>query len=182
LVAATPGPPRDNDAMSALPPLGAPHSLDPRFIPLERLSGLISNAFVSLGSLFVLLMAGLGAPMPSRLFWALAVAWVVASLGLVWLSYQWPAVAYRHIAYTVEADGLQIRRGVFWRTVIDVPRSRVQHTDVSQGPLERRFGLSALVVYTAGTDHSRVDLPGLAHERALQIREHLLPREESDAV
>jgi hypothetical protein len=82
----------------------------------------------------------------------------------------------------VEADGLQIRRGVFWRTVIDVPRSRVQHTDVSQGPLERRFGLGALVVYTAGTDHSRVDLRGLSHDTAFAIRDHLLPHQRDDAV
>jgi membrane protein YdbS with pleckstrin-like domain len=168
--------------VSALPPLGVQQSLDPRFVPLERTSGLIATAFVALGALVVLLMAGLGAPLPWRLFLALAVAWVVASLGLVWLSWQWPAVAYRHIAYTIETDGLQIRRGVFWRTVIDVPRSRVQHTDVSQGPLERRFGLGALVVYTAGTDHSRVDLGGLAHDTAFAIRDHLLPHVRDDAV
>ena len=68
-----------------------------------------------------------------------------------------------------------------WRTVVTVPRSRVQHTDVSQGPLERRFGLGTLVVYTAGTDHARVSLGGLAHAHALRIREQLLPRGD-DAV
>jgi membrane protein YdbS with pleckstrin-like domain len=71
---------------------------------------------------------------------------------------------------------------VFWRTVVNVPRSRVQHTDVSQGPLERRFGLGALVVYTAGTDHARIDLGGLAYETAIALRDHLLPHERDDAV
>ena len=45
----------------------------------------------------------------------------------------------------------------------NVPRSRVQHTDVSQGPLERNHGLGTLVVYTAGTDHAKVELGGLDH-------------------
>ena len=58
-----------------------------------------------------------------------------------------------------------------WRKVINVPRSRVQHTDVSQGPLERGHGLGTLVIYTAGTDHARVDLPGLDHATALRIRD-----------
>jgi membrane protein YdbS with pleckstrin-like domain len=82
----------------------------------------------------------------------------------------------------VDASGILIRRGVFWRRVIHVPRSRVQHTDVSQGPLERGHGLGTLVIYTAGTDHARVDLHGLDHAAALAIRDHLLPGEGEDAV
>ena len=68
-----------------------------------------------------------------------------------------------------------------WRSVTHVPRSRVQHTDVSQGPLERRYGLGTLVVYTAGTDHARVSLPGLAWETALALRDELrLDRSDDD--
>ena len=63
-----------------------------------------------------------------------------------------------------------------------MPRSRVQHIDVSQGPIERRYGLGTLVIYTAGTDHAKVVLSGLEHGRALRIREHLLPSEAGDAV
>ena len=77
-----------------------------------------------------------------------------------WLSYVWPEVHYRHLSYVLDAEGIEIRSGVWWREVISVPRSRVQHIDVSQGPMERSFGLGRLVVYTAGTDHSRVELAG----------------------
>lgn len=56
-----------------------------------------------------------------------------------------------------------------------MPRSRVQHTDVSQDPIERGFGLGTLVIYTAGTDHARVDLSGLEQATALRIRDYLLP-------
>jgi len=90
-------------------------------------------------------------------------------------------IDYRHASYRLDEQCLEIRRGVFWRTIVTVPRSRVQHTDVSQGPLERRLGLGTLVVYTAGTDHARVSLGGLEHARALRIREQLLPRGD-DAV
>jgi uncharacterized protein len=71
---------------------------------------------------------------------------------------------------------------VVWRRIINVPRSRVQHTDVSQGPLERSHELSTLIVHTAGTEHARVALPGLARATALGLRDQLLPRDDRDAV
>ena len=82
----------------------------------------------------------------------------------------------------VDDAGLEIARGVYWRTVTNIPKSRIQHTDVSQGPLERRYGLGTLVVYTAGTHHSEVKLPGLEFTIAQRIRAHLLPRDHGDAV
>jgi membrane protein YdbS with pleckstrin-like domain len=71
---------------------------------------------------------------------------------------------------------------VVWRRIINVPRSRVQHIDVSQGPLQRTYALGTLVIYTAGTDHAKVELRGLSHARALRIRDHLLPSGGDDAV
>jgi membrane protein YdbS with pleckstrin-like domain len=71
---------------------------------------------------------------------------------------------------------------VYWRKIINVPRSRVQHTDGVAGPLERHHGLGTLVVYTAGTQHSEVTLAGLEFTIAQRIRAHLLPRDHGDAV
>jgi membrane protein YdbS with pleckstrin-like domain len=69
---------------------------------------------------------------------------------------------------------LLIQRGVLWRTETRVPRTRIQHTDVSQGPLERSFGLATLVVHTAGTRFAVVDLPGLLTSDAEALRDALL--------
>jgi membrane protein YdbS with pleckstrin-like domain len=71
---------------------------------------------------------------------------------------------------------------VLWRSVIDVPRSRIQHSDVSQGPLERRFGLATFSVYTAGMRHAGVRLHGLAHDRALALRELLMQADDDDVI
>jgi membrane protein YdbS with pleckstrin-like domain len=161
---------------------GVERRLDPRHISHQQRVGWIVTAFLTGVSFLAALV-----------FWArtgfsligLAVAaggWLVFSGLLAWHAQAWPEIAYRHASYKVDGQGIEIRRGVFWRTIINIPRSRVQHTDVSQGPLERTHELGTLVVYTAGTDHARVDLQGLAHARALRIREHLLPTEDSDAV
>jgi membrane protein YdbS with pleckstrin-like domain len=155
---------------------GVDHSLDPRVIPLQRIGGAIFTALIAIGSLVALLLAGDGS------IWLRLAVWLALVLLVAWKSYSWPARAYQHTSYRVDDQGIEIRRGVYWRVVINVPRSRVQHIDVSQGPIERRYGLGTLVVYTAGTDHAKVELGGLEHGRALRIREHLLPSGSTDAV
>jgi membrane protein YdbS with pleckstrin-like domain len=162
---------------------GLDHRLDPRVITLQRITGGLSTAVIAAGSLvgigFNLLRDG---DASAARFIALPALWVVAVMLLAWQSLAWPPRAYEHTSYRVDDQGIEIRAGVFWRVVINVPRSRVQHIDVSQGPVERRFGLGTLVIYTAGTEHAKVDLEGLEHGRALRIREHLLPSGASDAV
>ena len=153
------------------------NSLDPRFISLQRFLGWYWTAGVSL-AVVVSSVVVLG---PRRWYWSLLL-WAVVTPLLAIYSYRWPEVEFRHIAYRVDDDGIEIRSGVFWRAVSNVPRSRVQHTDVAQGPLERKYGLGKLIIYTAGTQHSRVVLPGLEHQTALSIRDHLLPRQAVDVV
>jgi hypothetical protein len=165
---------------------GVDHPLDPRIIPLERITGAFTVVFIAFASFAAVVSGSVAALTAGRVSW-LAVppffgAWTLANAAFAWHMYRWPAVAYRYASYRVDDQGIEIRRGVFWRRIINVPRSRVQHTDVSQGPLERRYGLGTLVIHTAGTDHARVVLEGLDHGVALRIREHLLPGETSDAV
>jgi membrane protein YdbS with pleckstrin-like domain len=90
--------------------------------------------------------------------------------------------AFARTAWRVSDELLEIRRGVWWRDVVTVPLSRVQHTDVTQGPVQRRFGLATLVVHTAGTQHATVTLEGMSKELAEAVRDHLLQQRGDDAV
>ncbi|MBA3270046.1 MAG: PH domain-containing protein [Acidobacteria bacterium] len=153
------------------------HRLDPRSVTLQREIGWYVTAGMSVAFIIgLILLFGF-----RRWYWW-APVWTLGSIGLAWLSYRWAEIEYRHTSYRVDGDGIEITSGVYWRQVCNVPRSRVQHTDVAQGPLERKHGLGRLVIYTAGTAHSKVMLPGLEHHTALTIRDHLLPRESADAV
>lgn len=161
---------------------GVERPLDPRWLTLQRTTGWLVAGAIGLGSLVPLGSMVLFAPFPALVDGLLAALWLALALFLVWSALNWPGIEHRHASYRVDRQGVRIRRGVFWRREIDVPRSRVQHTDVSQGPLERRLGLGTLVVYTAGTAHAKVELPGLDHALALAIRDHLLPGQGDDAL
>ena len=157
--------------------------LDPRVISLQRINGAAFTAILALGSFVGVIFSLLGEDDGFGVRWVVIPAvWLTSVALFAWHSYRWPARAYEFSSYRVDDQGIEIRAGVHWRVVINVPRSRVQHIDVSQGPVERRFGLGTLVIYTAGTDHAKVELEGLEHSRALAIREHLLPSGAGDAV
>jgi len=166
------------------PPIadGVEHRLDPRIVPLQRTVGWIVWAFLSVPLLAV--AAGIAFGARPRVWVSLllcGVAGLVSAL-LAWSAHAWPGIEHHHASYKVDQAGIEIRRGVLWRRIVNVARSRVQHTDVSQGPLERGYGLATLLIYTAGTDHAQVDLHGLDHATALRIRDHLLPGRSDDAV
>jgi uncharacterized protein len=162
---------------------GVEHQLDPRSISVNRIGGWIFAGIMLLLSLVGAIVGIFASPGP---LWARVmlpiILWPLLAGGLAWLAHQWPVVEHRHASYRVDDEGIEIRRGVWWRHVIDVPRNRVQHTDVSQGPVERGFGLGTLVIFTAGTEHARVTLGGLDYAVALRIRDHLLATEHGDAV
>lgn len=160
---------------------GRPRRLDPRFVAAQRLA-----RWIAVG-----VMAALAVPaVVANLLFAGGLMAVVAPFAagavlfglLAWWAQIWPAIAWRYASYSVDEAGIEIRRGVVWRHAINVPRSRVQHTDVSQGPIERAYELGTLIIHTAGTDYARVQLPGLTHADALLIRDHLLPTATSDVV
>jgi membrane protein YdbS with pleckstrin-like domain len=166
----------------ALPDVEGFRRLDPRAIPFQKAVAGIVSAVVAVGSGFLALVS-LADDDPSRTSIAVTAAlWLMGNALLSWHGQRWQAIDYRHTWYRLDDRGMEIRRGVFWREVVNVPRSRVQHTDVSQGPLERRYGLGTLVVYTAGTDHAKVTLSGLDHNVALELREQLMPERGTDAV
>ncbi|MEP7349194.1 MAG: PH domain-containing protein [Sphingorhabdus sp.] len=82
-----------------------------------------------------------------------------------------PARKYRHWGYAMGADRLRIVRGYMYYRDTVVPFGRIQHIDVEQGPVQRRYDLATLTVHTAGNHNSTVSLPGLLHADAVAIRE-----------
>lgn len=159
----------------AAPGAAAPYMpLDPASVTVARISGAIGVGAVSLAGLIAAVVVFFATPLGGLLALGLLAGVLVVSGAGAAASYFWPAVRYRHIAYRVDEHGFTIRRGVVWRSVTSVPKSRVQHTDVSRGPVQRRFALATLVIHTAGTHDASVSLSGLSHRAAVAVRDALI--------
>lgn len=107
----------------------------------------------------------------------LAIFW-----SLYFLIFLYKGAEYRHYRFAMDDCGLYINSGVFWRKKIVVPRNRVQHTDIMQGPLDRQYNLAELVIHTAGTRSANVKLQGLFYDDAEKLRESLSFENSNDAV
>ena len=172
-----------------LPPAGSPdavsgaglpdtgegdRALDPASVTAARLAGAIGVAAGLLSGLVAVLVAAVATPLGGLAAAGLGAGVLMLSAAGAAACYLWPAVRYRHVRYRLDAHGVTIRRGVVWHTVTSVPTSRVQHTDVSRGPVERYFDLATLVIHTAGTRDASVALGGLGHRAALALRDRLI--------
>lgn len=93
----------------------------------------------------------------------------------------WIAVRYhRRTRWRLDDQGFAVRRGNWWQSETHVPISRVQHLDLKRGPLERKAGLSTLVVHTAGTRMAAVSVSGLDADDAERLRERLATQVDHD--
>ena len=145
--------------------------LDPKAVPIWRISNAIAFgillAFVGgmgfqMGRVFPESWPVIGGVMGLFALWALFM--------VVWH----PALAYRAGGYAMDEDVLLLRSGVWWQVVHLLPRSRLQHVDLKSGPIERRFGLATLVLFTAGTHAAMLTLSGISQEDAQRLRDALL--------
>ncbi len=82
-----------------------------------------------------------------------------------------PQRIFARLHYLLTDRLLQVVDGLLFHTDTVVPLVRVQHLDVTRGPLDKMFGTATLVVHTAGTRNSIVTVPGLAPNRAAEIRD-----------
>ena len=106
-----------------------------------------------------------------------------AFVGLVGLSgvLVAPDRIYRRLGYAIDGHLLRTVRGWLFHTDTIVPLIRVQHLDVVRGPFDKLFGTASLVVHTAGTHNSIVTVPGLAPQRAAEMRDIIRQHVSADA-
>lgn len=147
--------------------------VDPAIIRVWRCQFAIATVLIPIPTLIVALARD------DVAWFLIPIAIALAGSALTWI---WPPLYHRHLRYGVDAAGIVIQRGVLWRSRIALPRVRIQHTDVSQGPLQRRFGVSTLKLYTAGSSHTKIELEGLRHDEAIALRDALLAGNSASGV
>lgn len=82
-----------------------------------------------------------------------------------------PPLRYRRWSYRVRERDAMISKGALFFVQQLIPFDRIQFVESRQGPLDRLFGLTQVVLYTAAGRAARV--PGLAGPEAESLREEL---------
>ncbi|MFK7742898.1 MAG: PH domain-containing protein [Planctomycetota bacterium] len=161
--------------MSAIAvPNQPPERLAARVVPYWLLGDLLTTAVVT-SLLFFLLRPWL-AEQEALQEWYPALDYALIGLcsGLVLLTLLVPPLNYARWRYGFVGDLLLMRYGILFVEERSVPVRRMQHVDLSRGPIERLFGLATLVVFTAGNEGSAFRVPGLAIQRATELRDRIV--------
>ena len=94
----------------------------------------------------------------------LLAAWMVYYNGLV----------FHYMGYAIREKDITYKSGWLWKSMTTIPFNRVQHCDLRQGILDRRFGLSKLTIYTAGGQSTDLMIPGLLPDTAEKLKAFIL--------
>jgi uncharacterized protein len=127
-----------------------------------------------------LLGLGILPPVFSHLWWLgiliILVAGGLALAGTTWLIRK----RFEGEGYALRDYDIIHRHGYFWRIQTTVPFSRVQHVEIGQGPIEKRFGISTIRVFTAGGSNSDLSISGIDPEEAHRIKSFIVHQAGTD--
>lgn len=113
-------------------------------------------------------------PEPARtiLFFGIPILYL---LFVIW-SYLSVTKRFDNMEYTIREKDIIYRSGWLWKQMTTVPFNRVQHVSIDQGPVERRYNLSKLKVFTAGGGASDLTIPGLDPTIANDLKEFIVKK------
>ena len=98
------------------------------------------------------------------------IAIVALCLFILW----WTVKAIQKTGLALRQHDFVLKTGVFWRKVTVVPFNRIQHIELHKGPLERKFNLATIKLYTAGGSGVDLAVGGLEESEAQQLRQFML--------
>ena len=99
---------------------------------------------------------------------------ILAFLALVVAVVLYGWLAWRVARFRIGSSTLEYRWGLLFKQHRQVRYDRIQSVDISRPLLARLFGLSQVVVQSAGGADSHVELAFLTHTRALEVRDTVL--------
>ena len=156
----------DMEVSTALRTTGGPRKIHPAIRKVWLFSNTITFAIFGIiaSCMEYGFLKAIEAPWHFPIF--MPVLWIgigIASASMVKL--QW-----ERWRYEVTDREVILNWGVWNQTRRFVPRDRIQHVDITSGPIARKFGLSHVHLYVAGAHGAVGAIPGLTHDEAEELR------------
>jgi membrane protein YdbS with pleckstrin-like domain len=147
-------------------------NLDPSYARMVCAVTVVSESFLLLTALIILALVDI--PGDGRLPISVAGAATMVIFILVPL-YRFKAA--RAVGFAIRDHDLILRWGLFWQREVIQPIRRIQHVELTRGPLEKRLGLANIKLFSAGTGKATFTIPGLRLITAARIRRYVLQAE-----
>ncbi len=150
------------------------HGMDPKLLRRNLTASAIALFIVVAGIIclqviFRIAFADTNAEIRLGWLWFLPVLIAIPLLG-------WPPISVPRKGYAVRDKDIVYKDGVFWRTVTAIPFNRIQHVEKSSTPLDRRFQLATLQLFTAGGSGGDLKIYGLPAKTAEKMRVFVLEK------
>ncbi len=101
--------------------------------------------------------------------WMLFTPWLVLLTLILFLEIRGFGIK----GYALREKDITYKSGLIFFHMTSIPFNRIQHCEVTQGPLARLFDLASVKVYTAGGSSSDLSISGLTKERAQKLRDFI---------
>ncbi len=102
--------------------------------------------------------------------WIFMICTVIPLLYTYIFVYLFPKLRWLRWRYEVRDQEIELQHGIFVIKRTLVPMVRVQHVDLEQGPLLRKYNLAAITISTAATNHT---IPALITSEADELRSRI---------
>lgn len=140
------------------------------YLKLLRIEWLLTSLFLASGVALLLFFI----PEIRSSWWWLALVLIFTFFIVAYYIIQ--QKSFSIIAYAVREHDVIYRRGWLVRSTKICPYNRVQNCSIQSGPLERRWGLTSLVLFTAGSEGADMRIPGLLQNEAEELRQFILSK------
>lgn len=98
------------------------------------------------------------------------VSYIIGVLGVLFTYlniYLFPKIRWQRWRYEVREEEIELQHGIIFTARTLIPMVRIQHVDMIQGPLLRKYKLASVVVATAASNH---EIPALEEKEAEELR------------
>jgi len=87
---------------------------------------------------------------------------------------------FRRKGYALRQRDILYKTGFIFFSQTVMPFNRIQHCELSQGPIEKLYNLCRINIFTAGGDDSDLVIPGLEYAEGEKLRDFILGKVTTD--
>lgn len=102
--------------------------------------------------------------------WAVSLVIGIIMLLQILNTFLYPQIEYKQWRYLINNEKFEFIEGIYFINHTIVPIERIQHINITQGPINRRLNLANVTINTAG---GNFDIPNLEKSKAEELSEFL---------